>query len=89
MKLEPIQAAAQAFLFFIAGHETSSSVITHCLLELALNPEVQEKLHTEIDDHIQSFAEVDYENIKNLQYLDMVFHGMLLELSRKILKNGK
>lgn len=76
IKLEPMLAAAQAFVFFAAGHETTSSVLSHCLYELALNLEVQEKLHDEIDDYVRVSKEISYENIKKLEYLDMVFQGM-------------
>ncbi|XP_058788782.1 uncharacterized protein LOC131662839 [Phymastichus coffea] len=78
-RLEMVEAAAQAFVFFIGGFETSSSVATHCLYELALNPEIQEKLYNEIKEQSNSSCNLNYENLMQLKYLDMVF----LETMRK------
>jgi cytochrome P450 family 6 len=46
------EAVAQAFVFYVAGFETSSTVISYCLYELAKNTEVQRKLQQEIDEHL-------------------------------------
>lgn len=68
--------AAQLFVFFVAGFETSSGTMSHALYELALNPEVQEKLKREIEDEMEKTGgKIDYEMIKSMKYLDMVFQG--------------
>ena len=74
-KLTLLQAAAQAYVFFIAGFETSSSVATHCLYELALNPHVQEQVHAEIDEVLRSPDGLTYESLGNMEFLNMVFQG--------------
>lgn len=38
------EMAAHSFLWYLAGFETSSTTITFCLYELALNVDVQDKL---------------------------------------------
>ncbi|KAH8402282.1 hypothetical protein KR009_010980, partial [Drosophila setifemur] len=67
------QIAAQAMVFFLAGFDTSSTTMAFCLYELALNPEIQGKLRTEI---LEVFARHDqkltYESFREMQYLDQV-----------------
>ncbi|XP_058788665.1 probable cytochrome P450 6a14 [Phymastichus coffea] len=78
-RLELLEATAQAFVFFIAGFETSSSIATHCLYELALNPQIQENVHKEIDEIQNNSKSFTYETLLQLEYLDMIF----LETMRK------
>ncbi|XP_023159272.1 probable cytochrome P450 6a14, partial [Ceratitis capitata] len=43
-----LQMAAQAFVFFAAGFHTSSTTMSFCLYELAMNQAIQDKLREEI-----------------------------------------
>lgn len=63
---------AQCFVFFVAGFETSSSVQSYCLYELALNPEIQKKLREEINTTIKKHGGITYQAIQEMEYLDMV-----------------
>lgn len=68
--------AAQTFIFFAAGFETSSTTISNALYELALNHDIQEKLREEIKQFAaKNNEEWKYETIKQMQYLDKVFQG--------------
>ncbi|KAK2586450.1 hypothetical protein KPH14_010725 [Odynerus spinipes] len=70
--------AAQAFVFFIAGFETSSSTMSHALYELALNPTIQDKLREEINEEYEKHGDVlKYDNIKEMTYLDLIFRETL------------
>ncbi|XP_012060475.1 PREDICTED: cytochrome P450 6A1-like [Atta cephalotes] len=70
--------ASQAFVFFLAGFETSSTTISNVLYELALNPEIQDKLREEIDEvYAKHGGNLIYDNIKKMNYLDMVFKEIL------------
>lgn len=72
--------AAQAFIFFVAGFETSSTTMSNALYELAVNQEIQNKLREEInEEYIRHNGNFTYENIKQMNYLDKVFKGMLVE----------
>ena len=67
---------AQAYAFFIAGFETSSSSISTALYELALNGDIQKKLRDEINEAFQrNDGKLTYDSIKNMKYLDKVVKG--------------
>lgn len=74
IKLTDTLLTAQAFVFFIAGYETSSTAISNGLYELALNPKIQDKLRKEIRDHYdKNNGELKYDDVKEMKYLDLVF----------------
>ena len=67
------QIAAQTFVFFVAGYETSSSTMAFCLYELAKNPDIQNKLRNEIKNLLKpTNGVITYDNIITGGYLDMV-----------------
>lgn len=67
---------AQALLFFLAGFETTSTTLSFLVHELALNPEVQERLVEEIrENEAKNGGKFDYNSIINMTYLDMVVSG--------------
>lgn len=41
---------AQAFLFFLAGYDTTASTLAFFLYNMALNPQCQERLRDELDE---------------------------------------
>lgn len=61
---------SQAFVFFLAGFDTSMWVILALTYELALNPKIQDRLIDEIDT-VQN-DEITYDALKKIKYLDMV-----------------
>jgi cytochrome P450 family 6 len=68
--------AAQAFVFFIAGFETSSNTMAFCLYELAMHPDMQERVRADIDTVLQKHGgEITYEAITDMEYLDKVVSG--------------
>ena len=71
--------AAQAFVFFLAGFETSSTTMTFCLYELACNPDIQTRLREEIDAVLSKYdGKITYEAINEIDYLDKVINGEYL-----------
>ncbi|XP_033209032.1 probable cytochrome P450 6a14 [Belonocnema kinseyi] len=73
------EACAQAFVFLIAGFETSSSTSTYCLHELALKPDIQDKLRQEINENLGGRHDFSYEDVHALPYL----HKVVSETLRK------
>jgi cytochrome P450 family 6 len=68
--------AAQAFVFFLAGFETSSSTMMFCLYELSLHQVIQDRLREEIDVVLQEHdGKLTYEGIQEMEYLDKVVSG--------------
>lgn len=70
----------QSIQFFAAGFDTSSVLLQFMAYELALHPNVQEKLQKEID-HMNAHLKgkpIDYESIQDMKYMDMVMSGINL-----------
>lgn len=69
---------AQAFVFFIAGFETSSTTMSNALYELAKNQDIQDKLREEIRvTWANTKGDIKYEDVKGMKYLDKVFKETL------------
>ncbi|KAJ2939817.1 hypothetical protein O0L34_g18011 [Tuta absoluta] len=69
---------AQAVLFFIAGFETVASSMTFLLYELAVNPDVQEKLVQEIRETEEKYGEkFDFNAVQEMAYMDMAVSELL------------
>ncbi|BFG03553.1 probable cytochrome P450 6a13 [Drosophila madeirensis] len=67
------QIAAQAMVFFLAGFDTSSTTMSFCLYELALNPDIQDRLRSEILEVLgRNNDQLTYESIQEMPYLDQV-----------------
>lgn len=69
------ELAAQAFVVFQAGFESSSSTLAFCLYELALNTEIQEKTRQIIRNAHEKYGQFSYEMMMDLPYLDQIIRG--------------
>jgi cytochrome P450 family 9 len=67
VELEEIDIIANSFLFFIAGYETTATLLSYLLHSLAIYPECQQKLYNEI---ISFDEKLDYDTISRMPYLD-------------------
>ena len=61
---------ANALLMFFVGFDTTSLGFAMVAHKLAGYPDLQEKVHQEIDDVIGSNEEVTYEDLQKMKYLD-------------------
>ncbi|KAJ3645275.1 hypothetical protein Zmor_022941 [Zophobas morio] len=65
--------ASQALIFFFAGFDTVSSLMSLMSYELAINPDVQDKLLQEVDDTFEACGgKITYEGLLGMKYMDMV-----------------
>lgn len=75
--LTDIEVLSQAFIFIFAGYEPTSNTLGYLAYELALHPDVQQKLVEEIDSAFPNKAPLTYETVMQLEYLDMTMNETL------------
>ncbi|CAK9813269.1 Cytochrome P450 9e2 [Anthophora plagiata] len=64
---------AQAFIFFLAGFDTSSTFMCYIVYELAVNTDIQERLRKEVDRYMEEGnGEISYEALSKMEYMEMV-----------------
>ncbi|XP_071427228.1 cytochrome P450 3A29-like isoform X2 [Pithys albifrons albifrons] len=63
---------AQALIFVFAGYETTSSTLSYIAYNLAVHPDVQQRLQDEVDTNLPNKATPTYSAITQMEYLDMV-----------------
>ncbi|XP_063929823.1 probable cytochrome P450 6a23 [Zophobas morio] len=72
------EIAAQSFVFFIAGFETSSTTMNFALYELARHQDIQDKLRDEINAVLaKNNGEITYGAIQEMKYMDQVIDETL------------
>ncbi|EDW80627.1 uncharacterized protein Dwil_GK11466 [Drosophila willistoni] len=69
LSLETI--TAQAFIFYIAGQETTGSTVAFTLFELAQYPELLKRVQTEVDETLkQNDGKITYDALQKMEFLD-------------------
>ena len=53
-RLTDDEIVAHSIVFLLAGYETTSNTLAYTSYLLALNPEIQEKLQTTIDEYFEN-----------------------------------
>ncbi|KRT82623.1 cytochrome P450, partial [Oryctes borbonicus] len=77
-QLNTEEIAAQAYLFFLAGFETSSTTMAFCMLELAGNESIQDKVREEIFQVFDKYnGKLLYESLTDMKYLGQVIDETL------------
>ncbi|XP_070568646.1 cytochrome P450 3A29-like [Ptychodera flava] len=66
-----------AFVFFFAGYETTSTCLACTAYLLAVNPDAQDKIISEIDSIMENHDELNYAALQEMSYLDMVISESL------------
>lgn len=74
-KISFTDLAAQCFVFFLAGFETSSTAVSYALYELSINQDLQDKTRREIEKVLaQHDGEITYEAIMGMEYCGQVIN---------------
>ncbi|KAF2881549.1 hypothetical protein ILUMI_24625 [Ignelater luminosus] len=69
---------AQALIFFFAGFDSVSTLMCFAVYELAVNPDVQQKLREEVDETLKNCnGSLTYEALLKMKYMDMVISETL------------
>lgn len=73
------QLAAQVFVFFIAGYETSSTAMTFSMFELACHKDIQSKAREEIRSVLARHGgKLSYEAVQEMKYVGQIVDGTKL-----------
>ncbi|KOC66284.1 Cytochrome P450 9e2, partial [Habropoda laboriosa] len=72
------EMTCEAFIFFLAGFDSVSTLICFLAHEIAANPDVQAKLRIEIEEVLRKTdGKPTYESIKEMSYMDAVINETL------------
>ncbi|CAG2102112.1 unnamed protein product [Medioppia subpectinata] len=93
-RLTTDEIVAQCDIFFMAGYETTASTLSYCTYELALNPDIQDRLVAETRAAFnETTGDIDYDTLCRLPLLDAVISETLrkyppvIEISREASKD--
>ncbi len=68
---------AQCVTFLVAGHETTSGLLSFVLYEMIKHPEVVERARAEVDEVLGNTASPTYEQIRKLTYVTEILEETL------------
>nr|QYA71973.1 cytochrome P450 [Anoplophora glabripennis] len=72
------EIAAQTFIFFVAGSETSGTTLTFALFEMAMHPEIQDRLREEILTVLSKHdGKITYDSLNEMKYMSQVIDETL------------
>uniref|UniRef100_A0A914DX68 Cytochrome P450 n=1 Tax=Acrobeloides nanus TaxID=290746 RepID=A0A914DX68_9BILA len=75
--LSKIELLGQAFIVLNAGYETTATTLQNIVYIIAKLPEIQEKMRDEIMEVIGDKAEIVYEDLSKLKYINQVVQETL------------
>jgi cytochrome P450 len=64
-------------VFLLAGYETTATALMYITYELALNPDIQDRLFEEVNGAVDAKGEISYEVLAKLPYLDALLSETL------------
>ncbi|XP_023564450.1 cytochrome P450 3A6-like isoform X1 [Octodon degus] len=75
--LSDLELVAQSIIFLFGGYETTSTTLSFVMHALATHPDVQKKLQQEIDTILPNKKPATYNDLVQMEYLDMVVNEIL------------
>lgn len=69
------EVVAQSFVFFLAGYETSSTVMMFCLYELSLQEDIQRRARENVITAVSRHGGLNYDALMDMGYLDQCVNG--------------
>lgn len=74
--VDDIVVLSTMILIFAASFDSAPTVLSYCLYELALHPEIQRRLRNEVQSILKANnGELTYESLKQMKYAEMVICG--------------
>ena len=91
---DELEIVATAMVLLVAGYDTTGSALAYCCYDLSKNPEVQDKLRSEVEEvcDTDDDQEITYDQLQSMTYLDQVlsetlrFHTPVGMLQRAVTK---
>ncbi|XP_014273208.2 uncharacterized protein [Halyomorpha halys] len=87
---------SNAFVFLLAGYETTATTLGYTLYELSQNPAIQEKVYNEVENVLKKYkGDITWEGLTEMKYVDMVIsetlrkHPPAFAVSRQSVKTYK
>ncbi|XP_069676219.1 cytochrome P450 9e2-like [Periplaneta americana] len=72
-QLDDEDVVAQCVVFFLAGFDTASNFMCFACYHLAVDPDIQTRLQSEIDETLrEGGGKLSYEALNGMKYLDMI-----------------
>lgn len=72
------ELAAEAYVFFVGGVETSSTTFTYLMYEVAMDEGIQEKLRVEVNSVLKEYdGQITYESLSKMNYMQQVIDGKI------------
>ena len=76
-ELDELTIVATAIVILVAGYDTTGTTLSFALYELAKNPELQERLHAELEEVVGDASEITYDHIQSMTFVEQVIFETL------------